>query len=377
MTLETLSKVILKSVIYKDKTTLNSAELTKLYQYLEKRNEQAAKDFVDKKRETKINLWNDIFSQYFADSEQFKRQLTHFIKARNHIAHNKLLTFFAFKKMHDELSDFEMTIAKALEQFEQKNASEELLDTWQYEHEQEEYDEQYWSDRIFGEAGVEIRDEDEIYDLLCLTVTELYDAFSDRYHYDPCFDVSDFETPVKDGITKVCVIKSNAFDDELSLFVSIVLDDDMDASSHLTIEAKHGDDVVAQVECVYHNGEGHEGEEGLCVADSDSEYDDTEVNDFLEEVISYIEENLSPYVKQVSAMEYECSRHGSESPVADFACQECGKNGVSITEDLLPIGTCCYYGYENEVYVCELCGTIYDDIGGDEHLCNGCMPKDD
>ena len=270
MTLETLSKVSLKAVIYKENTTLSSAELTRLYQYLEKRNEQAAKEFVEKKRETKLNLWNDIFSQYFADPEQFKRQLTQFIKARNHIAHNKLLTFFAFKKMHDELSDFELTLSKALEQFEQKNASEELLDTWLHEQEQEEYDEQSLRDRIFGETGVEIRDEDEIYELFFQTVTELYDTLWDRYHYDPCFDVSDMEIPVKDGTTKVCVIKSNASDEELTLYVSIVLDDDMDSSSYLTIEAKHGEDVIAKAECTYHNGEGHEGEEGLCVADSDS-----------------------------------------------------------------------------------------------------------
>lgn len=53
------------------------------------------------------------------------------------------------------------------------------------------------------------------------------------------------------------------------------------------------------------------------------------------------------------------------------------QDGVSITEDLLPIGKCFYCGYENEHYVCELCGTVYDDMGGDEHLCNGCMPRDD
>lgn len=377
MTLETLSKVVLKAVIYKENTTLTSAELTILYQYLEKRNEQAAKEFVEKKRETKINLWNDVFSQYFTDPEQFKKQLNQFIKARNHIAHNKLLTFFAFKKMHDELSVFETTLTQALEQFERMNASEELLDTWQYEQEQDEYDEQYWRDRIFGETGVEIRDEDEIYELLCQTVAELYDTVSDRYHYDPCFEVSDMETPVKDGTTKVFTVTSNASDEKLTIFVSIVVDDDMDTSSYLTIEAKHGEDVIAKVECTYHNGEGHEGEEGLCVADSDSEYDDTEVHDFLEDLIAYIEEDLNPYVKQVSAMEYECGRHGGMSPVADFACQECGKDGVSITEDLLPIGKCCYCGYENEHYVCELCGTVYDDMGGDEHLCNGCMPRDD
>lgn len=98
----------------------------------------------------------------------------------------------------------------------------------------------------------------------------------------------------------------------------------MDTSSYLTIEAKHDDETIAKAECVYHNGEGHEGEEGLCVTDSDSECDDAEVHDFLEDLIAYIEEDLNPYVKQVSAMEYECGRHGGMSPVADFACQEWG-----------------------------------------------------
>ena len=74
--------------------------------------------------------------------------------------------------------------------------------------------------------------------------------------------------------------------------------------------------------------------------------------------------------------EYECGKYGGAEPVADFACAECGKNGVSVLEDFLPIGKCCYCGYENEVYICELCGTVHDDLGGDRHFCNGCMPRD-
>ena len=34
-------------------------------------------------------------------------------------------------------------------------------------------------------------------------------------------------------------------------------------------------------------------------------------------------------------------------------------------------------GYENDVRVCELCNSVYDSDGGDEHLCNACLPKDD
>lgn len=377
MTLEMLSELMQDAKVYSSNTVLTSADISRVNEHLKGQNTKAARDFIRKKRDIEIDLWNDVFSQYFTDPDQFVTELKQFTKSRNHIAHNKLITLAVFYQIYNELSIFGTNVQIATAEFERKNASEELLDTWQYEQEQEEYDEQSLRDRIFGETGVEIRDEDEIYELLCQTATELYDTLSDRYHYDPCFDVSDMETPVKDGTTKVCSVTSNASDEKLNLFVSIVVDDDMDTSSYLTIEAKHGEDIIAKVECIYHNGEGHEGEGGLCVADSDSEYDDTEVHDFLEDLIDYIEEDLNPYVKQVAAMEYECGRHGGTSPVADFACQECGKDGVSITEDLLPIGKCCYCGYENEYYVCELCGTVYDDMGGDEHLCNGCMPRDD
>lgn len=377
MTLEMLSELMQDAKVYSSNTVLTSADISRINEHLKGQNTKAAGDFIRRKRDIEIDLWKDVFSQYFTDPDQFLTELKQFTKSRNHIAHNKLITLAVFYQIYNELSIFGTYVQTATAEFERKNASEELLDTWQYEHEQEEYGEQSLRDRIFGETGVEIRDEDEIYELLCQTVTELYDTLSDRYHYDPCFDVSDMEIPVKDGTTKVCSVTSNASDEKLNLFVSIVVDGDMDTSSYLTIEAKHGEDLIAKVECAYHNGEGHEGEEGLCVADSDSEYDDTEVHDFLEDLIDYIEEDLNPYVKQVAAMEYECGRHGGTSPVADFACQECGKDGVSITEDLLPIGKCCYCGYENEYYVCELCGTVYDDMGGDEHLCNGCMPRDD
>lgn len=377
MTLEMLSELMQDAKVYSSNTVLTSADISRVNEHLKGQNTKAARDFIRKKRDIEIDLWNDVFSQYFTDPDQFVTELKQFTKSRNHIAHNKLITLAIFYQIYNELSIFGTNVQIATAEFERKNASEELLDTWQYEQEREEYDEQSLRDRIFGETGVEIRDEDEIYELFCQTVAELYDNLSDRYHYDPCFDVSDMEIPVKDGTTKVCSVTSNASDEKLNLFVSIVIDDDMDTSSYLTIEAKHGEDIIAKVECMYHNGEGHEGEEGLCVADSDSEYYNTEVHDFLEDLIDYIEGDLNPYVKQVSAMEYECGRHGGTSPVADFACQECGKDGVSITEDLLPIGKCCYCGYENEHYVCELCGTVYDDMGGDEHLCNGCMLRDD
>lgn len=380
MTLETLSEIMIKAVVYNENTVLDSQDISKLYGHLQKQNSEAAKQLIQNKREEKVNIWNEMFDQYFDDSKEFKKQLNQFIKNRNHIAHNKLLTFSAFEQIHSELTAFELTITNALNLFEGKNPSEELLDTWMYEHEQEDFDpdyeEKYWRERISSEACIEIRDENEIYDLFCETVMNFCEELSDKYHFDPCFEVSDAEIPTEAGYTKVCTITSNASDEKLDIIVSMAIDEEMDATSTLLIEAKHGEKTVNEVECSYYNGTGHEGEEGLCVADYDSEYDDSKMKEFIENVIDYIDEDLNPYLKQLSSLEYECGRYGDPDPVAYFACEECGNNGVSILEEFYSIGKCCYCGYENEYYICESCGMIYDEIGGDYHLCNGCMPKD-
>lgn len=379
MTLETLSKIILKAAIYTENTTLSLNDISTIYGLLDKQKNEAIKNFIEKKRQ-KLGIWDEVFIQYFNEPDEFKKQLTQFIKSRNLIAHNKLLTFSVFEQIHSELTAFELTITNALNSFEEKNPSEELLDTWMYEHKQEdfdpEYEEKYWRERISSEACIEIRDENEIYDLFCETVMNFCEELSDKYHFDPCFEVSDAEFPAEDGYTKVCTITSNASDEKLDIIVSIAIDEEMDATSTLLIEAKHGEKTVKSAECTYYNGTGHEGEEGLCVADYDSEYDDSKMKDFIENVIDYIDEDLNPYLKQLSSLEYECGRYGGPDPVAYFACEECGNNGVSILEDFLTIGKCCYCGYENEYYTCELCGMIYDELGGDRHLCNGCMPKD-
>ena len=98
---------------------------------------------------------------------------------------------------------------------------------------------------------------------------------------------------------------------------------------------------------------------------------------FEQELFNYVENELNPYIGELEVLKYTSVTQGDDYPVADFACEECGKLGVSISESFLPIGQCCFCGYENDVRVCELCNSVYDSDGGDEHLCNACLPKDD
>ena len=95
-------------------------------------------------------------------------------------------------------------------------------------------------------------------------------------------------------------------------------------------------------------------------ADEDSEYDTSELEELREELFEYIDEKLNPYPGKLDAYVYE--NKGDNAWTADFACSQCGKFGVSINEEFLPIGRCCYCGWDNELEngLCPSCSAYVD-----------------
>ena len=382
MTLETLFEILFDGKVYDEKLVITNEELMTLKKIIGAKNPQNIERFIFDKRKIEVEIWSGLFVQYFSDANAFKASVTQFIKDRNHVAHNKLLSFAAYKQICNELSIFEGLLDSATETFAQNDESEEMLHTWEIENEQaqysEEYEELYWRTRISEETGVDILNSDEIYDKFCETISSIYESLKDRYHFDPCFEVSNCNDPTDSGTTLIFTVLCNgAQDRKLEVSTTISIDDDMDEDSYLEFSCAIDTVEVLKATVLYHNGSGHEGEEGLAVADSDSEYDDSQVDEFLQELFNYIENELNPYIGELEVLKYTAVTQGDDYPVADFACEECGKLGVSISESFLPIGQCCFCGYENDVKVCELCNNVYDSDGGDEHLCNACLPKDD
>ena len=51
-----------------------------------------------------------------------------------------------------------------------------------------------------------------------------------------------------------------------------------------------------------------------------------------------------PCKSEMPDFEEAYKEKGDNSAVADFPCEFCGKNGISIQEDFYPIGYCCYCG---------------------------------
>ena len=109
--------------------------------------------------------------------------------------------------------------------------------------------------------------------------------------------------------------------------------------------------------------------DGLMEANKATEYDDSEMEEFLEALMDIID-NLNPYPSQLDMLAYESK--GSEIFVADFPCDQCGKMGVSINDSFLPIGRCCYCGYENELLQCGRCGKLVDFYSSENGFCPSC-----
>lgn len=51
------------------------------------------------------------------------------------------------------------------------------------------------------ETGIEILDEEGIYDKFCETLEDFYQDILKQFQYDPCFDIEEIETTIYDGKT--------------------------------------------------------------------------------------------------------------------------------------------------------------------------------
>ena len=156
----------------------------------------------------------------------------------------------------------------------------------------------------------------------------------------------------------------------LDTIAKYFVDDDLGEDSTCCIVAKDGaGDEICKAEVHFHNGNGYEGEEGSMVPTDDSVHDTSELDDFQDKLFDTIE-SLNPYQAKLDALAYE--NKGTVQFVASFACEQCGKFGVSIDETFLPIGRCCYCGYENELVKCERCDELLDADALEHGFCPSC-----
>lgn len=373
MTLETLVGVMFEGKIYNDNVMLNKSQYAKVWEIAKKNGTgNSIAEFIKSKRTVEKRIWEDLFVPFIDEPEKFKEAAHNFIEDRNHVAHSKVLSWSAYQVILKDFEKMDEQIRNADAKFDMEETSDELLDTWSAEEEAEEQDVRaYYRDRLASETGIDILDESDIRNWFDNVLHDLFSDVYQQYHLDVCYEISDFQTP-DNGI---CFTVTSPVMEDSSLRVDVfseyVIDDELGEDSTCTIECKDGTGkTICSAEIHFHNGNGYEGEEGLMEADEDSEYDTSELEELREELFEYIDEKLNPYPGKLDAYVYE--NKGDNAWTADFACSQCGKFGVSINEEFLPIGRCCYCGWDNELEKCDRCGQLVDVDVLENGLCPSC-----
>lgn len=373
MTLETLVKIIFKGTVYKDDdVVLSRSDCEKIWKKAGSGiSEQGIFDYIKSKRVVEKNIWEDLFVPFIDEPEKFKEAAHNFIEDRNHVAHSKVLSWSAYQVILKDFEKMDEQIRNADAKFDMEETSDELLDTWSAEEEQQRNEREYYRDRLASETGIDVLDGSDIENQFDETLQDLYDAVFQRYHLDVCYEISDFQIPNEGTCFTVTspVLEDGSL--RVDVFANYIIDDDLGVDSVCKIECRDGEGkTICSAEISFRNGNGHEGEEGLMEADEDSEYDTSELEELREELFEYIDEKLNPYPGKLDAHVYE--NKGDNAWTADFACSQCGKFGVSIHEEFLPIGRCCYCGWDNELEKCDRCGQLVDVDVLENGLCPSC-----
>ena len=374
MTLETLFGVLFDGVTYNIEFVLNRDQYDKLFNMASKNvSGQNIADYIKSKRTVERSIWSDLFVPFIDEPEKFKDATHKFIEDRNHVAHSKILSWNSYQVILNDFEKMDGQIRNADAKFDMEETSDEILDTWSAEEEAEEEQDvrAYYRDRLASETGIDILDESDIENQFDETLHDLYSDVFKQYHLDVRYEISDFQTP-NEG---TCFTVTSPVLEDGSLRVDVVanyiIDDDLGVDSVCKIECRDGKGkTICSAEISFRNGNGHEGQEGLMEADEDSEYDTSELEELREELFEYIDEKLNPYPGKLDAYVYE--NKGDNAWTADFACSQCGKFGVSINEEFLPIGRCCYCGWDNELEKCDRCGQLVNVDVLENGLCPSC-----
>lgn len=370
MTLETLTKVMFDGIIYEDSIVLNRKDYLTIQRIKEKGD---IANFIEKRRSIRKRLWDDLFLLYVDDTASFKDAVHDFIEDRNHIAHSKVLSWNAYQIILKDFKNITNLIESAHAKFEHDETSDEVAQTLEIEWEELQNKEEYLRDRLSCETGMELLNKRAIEDWFDKVFHELYDAVYQQYHLDVCYAISDLSSTLN---STEFTISSSAVEDnsaKLKVIAKYDIDDDLGADSICEICVKTEDDnEVYTAQIRFHNGNGYENEDCLMEVSDISEYDSSEFEALKDELFAAIE-SLNPYPEQLSALTLE--NKGAIQFVDDYPCEQCGKYGISIQSDFLPIGKCCYCGFENEMIECKLCGETVNASAVEHGFCPSCATR--
>lgn len=377
LTVESLKKLMLKTKIYETSFDLSDTDILKLHEKLVEDDRNSVFQKLIQLRKLKVDIWRDVFKKYFDNN--IENSIEDFIKNRNHVAHNKLLTNASSEKMKQNILEVEIKFDKADRLFSDEEPSDELIETWDSEEEELLNEKEYIHDRISNETGINILFSKEIFELFKEKIQELYTEIDDCEYFSYAVGVSKLnnieDEPVNQSLFSIESNVDGNFNFDVWVLFEIAEGMGEDSYMNLWIEKSDMTNIL-ETKVIYHNGEAHEDAmECYYVPDSESYFEDKVFKRFIEDLKRYISNDMNTIKSQVDNHDYLAIKKGENSPVADFPCWNCNQNYISVDNNIYTYGHCINCGEENEILKCIRCGKIYSAEDGGEDLCNCCLKK--
>jgi hypothetical protein len=317
-------------------------------------------ELLKEQMEVDIDFWEDYFAPWFSCTlREFKGKWTNFSMDRNHVAHNKLIDNKLYQKFKKSMKDLLTLITEAEEKF--SNHLEEEMNNYLAELEEMEAADVYqrqvdFREMIEGEAGVKIRENDEIIELLQEHITNTFGSIEQEIYYRSDIEVT-YNEPLLNEYETVFKIVHNITKSSIMVDVEPYIDGSEGSTSNVKFLVYYNDEIQDNFEISYTNGEAEFNEEQASYLPTIEEKLDISALKKLESIIhKLIEENM-PEVP--------------DEDLASFPCEECDEYAVNLSEkNQYGLGTCLYCGHVNPVGECLRCEAILDQPSNG--LCESC-----
>lgn len=311
--------------------------------------------------EVDIDFWEDYFSPWFSCTlREFQGKWTNFSTDRNHVAHNKLIDFKLYKKFKKSMSDLLSIITEAEDKF-SKHLEEEVANYLE-ELEAMEFADTYqrkadFKELIEEEAGVKIRDAEEIIQLLREHITTTFERIEQGIYYRSDIEVT-YNEPLLSSYEEVFQIVHNISKNSIKVDVEPHIDESEGSTSHVYFLVFYNDVHQESFAISYTNGEAEFDEEQASYMPKTNEEMDISALEELEALINNLLENKMPEVP--------------DDDLASYPCEKCNEYAVNFSEDnQYGLGTCLYCGHVNPVRICLRCEAVLDQPA--EGLCESCI----
>jgi hypothetical protein len=315
---------------------------------------------LQEQMEVDKDFWEDYFGPWFpCNIREFQGKWENFSTDRNHVAHNKLIDNKLYQKFKKSMGDLLTLITEAEHKFsehleqEMNSYLEELEEMEEIQYRQREADLKEFKEE---EAGVEIRDEDDIIELLQEHINDAFGEIEQDIYYRSDLEITYNEPLLKDKVENVFMIV-HTLNNNITVDVEPFINAEEGGISNANFLVYYNGEFQGSFEISYTNGEAEFNEEQGYFMPSIQDELDVSAFEELETLVHNLVKEKMPEIGE---------------DMASFPCEECQEFAVNISkEDEYPIGLCFSCGHLNQIGECMRCEETLDDT--QDGLCESCQ----